>query len=273
MKSTGMFRLFMVAIPFALAAPTWASICPGVATPLSPSFTNATGCTVGNNQFSNFVVGTIPLSPPATIINGITLADTTWPTPPTATTVDLNALGSGIDLTTPGVCGTPTASITPNTFCIGGGPSPGVGYTLASSITYDMHAVSGSISLLELDGTVVSHSSGASGATAVVFREFCLGTTTFSQSCANYGVLQIGAVNGKFTTLSQSALVILTTPQTDIAIRDTVYLQVFGPTGEFAGVSNFDLATSTAAPEPATLSMVGLALAGLGVLRFRKRKL
>jgi hypothetical protein len=102
----------------------------------------------------------------------------------------------------------------------------------------------------------------------VVFREFCLGTTTFSQSCTGYGVLQIGAVNGKFTTLSQSASATFA-GVTDIAIRDTVYLQVFGPTGEFAGVTNFDLLTT---PEPATLGMVGLALAGLGALRFRKRK-
>src|SRR4029077_1690806 len=226
MKNTGMFRrLLMVAIPLALAGPTWASICPGAPTPLSPSFTNATGCTVGNNQFSNFVVGTIPLSPPAspTIINGITLANTTWPTPPTASTIDLNAFGSGIDLTTPGTCGTPTATITPNTFCIGGGPAPGVGYNLASTMTYDLHAVSGTISQLALDGTVVSHSSGASGATAVVFREFCLGTTIFSQSCTGYGVLQVGAVNGHFTTLSQSASTMFT-GVTDIAIRDTVYL-------------------------------------------------
>ena len=259
----------MVAISLAFAAPTWASICPGAPTPLSPSFTNPTGCTVGNNQFSNFVVGTVPLSPPPTIINGVTLADTTWPTPPTATTVNLNsAAGGGIDLTTPGFCGTPTASITPNTFCIGGGPAPGVGYNLASTITYDLHAVSGSISQLVLDGTVVSHSSGASGATAVVFREFCLGTTIFSQSCSNYGVLQVGAVNGNFTTLTQSASTMFT-GVTDIAIRDTVYLQTFGPTGEYSGVESFDLLTT---PEPATLGMVGLALAGLGALRFRKRK-
>jgi len=273
MKNTGMFkRLWMVAIPLLLAAPTWASICPGTATALSPSFTNPTGCTVGNNQFSNFVVATVPLSPPAapTIINGITLTNTTWPTPPTAASVDLNAFGSGIDLTTPGFCGTPTASIAPNTFCIGGGPAPGVGYNLATSISYDLHAISGTISQLALDGTVVSHSSGQSGATAIVFREFCLGATSFTctSASANYGFLQIGVVNGNFNTLSESASTTFA-GVTDIAIRDTVYLQVFGPTGEWAGIQNFDLLTT---PEPATLGMVGLALAGLGALRFRKRK-
>jgi hypothetical protein len=76
-------------------------------------------------------------------------------------------------------------------------------------------------------------------------------------------------VNGNFNTLSESASTTFATPQTDIAIRDTVYLQVFGPTGEWAGITNFDLLTT---PEPATLGMVGLALAGLGALRFRKRK-
>jgi len=259
MKNTGMFkRLWMVAIPLALAAPTWASICPGAPTPLSPSFTNSTGCTVGNNQFSNFVV----TSGTTGMINGITLAAETWPTPPTATTINLSAAGGGIDLTSLVTCGTPTANITPNTFCVGGTPSAEV-----SSITYDLHAVSGTISQLELDGTVFTHSSGQTGAIATVFREFCLGTTVFSQGCTGYGVLQIGTLNGHNLNQPFSASTTFA-GVTDIAIRDTVFLETFGPTGEYAGISNFDLLT----PEPATLGMVGLALAGLGALRFRKRK-
>jgi hypothetical protein len=140
---------------------------------------------------------------------------------------------------------------------------------MASSMTYEMHStVPNSITQLVLDGTVFSHSSGKSGATAAVFREFCLGTTVFSQSCTGYGFLQIGSVQGKFTTLSQGFATTFT-GVTDIAIRDTVYLQVFGPTGEYAGIQGFDLFT----PEPATFGLVGLALAGLGAVRFRKRKL
>lgn len=273
MKNTWMFRrLLMVAVPLALAAPAWATICP--ASPgLSLSAINlGGGCTSGNELFSNFVVGTIPMSPPSTVINGITLADTTWPNPPMGTTVNLSAAsGGGIALNTPGFCGTPTASITNNTFCIGGGPSPGVGYNLASSITYDVTALAGSISQLELDGTLVSHSSGGTGATAIVFREFCLsnsGPIPFSQGCANYGFLQIGVVNGKFSTLNETASTTFITPATFIAIRDTVYLQTFGPSGEWAGVTVFDLFT----PEPATFGLVGLALAGLGAVRLRKRK-
>src|SRR5579863_5881748 len=268
MKNTLMFKRFlMVVIPLALAAPAWATGCP--ASPMALSaipVTPPNGCFAGNDLFSNFVV-TSSIAPD-TIINGVTLAPTTWLTPPDNTTIDLNAAaGGGIALTSSNplgtaFCGTPTANITPKTFCIGGAP-----FALDSVITYDVHAVVGSISQLELDGTVVSHSSGASGATAVVFREFCLGTTTFSQGCSNYGVLQIGAVKGKFTTLSQSASQVFG-GVTDIAIRDTVYLQTFGPTGEWAGVTDFELFT----PEPATFGLVGLALAGLGALRFRKRK-
>jgi hypothetical protein len=185
----------------------------------------------------------------------------------------LNALAGGINLTTPGFCGTPTASITPNTFCVGGDLGGGVGYTLVSTINYDLHSTGPAISLIELDGTVVSHSSGQSGATAAVFRELCLGVSTFTCTSAspNYRVLQIGSVDGKFTTLSQSVSTTFA-GVTDIAIQDTVFLQVFGPTGEWAGITNFDLVTSVGAPEPSTLSMVGLALAGLGALRFRKRK-
>jgi len=190
----------------------------------------------------------------------VALVATTWATPPTAGTVDLNALAGGIRLTSFVACDSNTA--TPNTFCI-----QGKNQTLVSSITYNLQSTGPLISLMELDGTVISH---ANTTTAAVFREFCLGVTTFTCTSAspNYRVLQIGSVNGKFTTLNQSVSTTFA-GVFDIAIQDTVFLQVFGPTGEWAGVTNFELFT----PEPATFGLVGLALAGLGALRFRKRKL
>jgi len=215
----------------------------------------------GSNQFLNFTVG-----PDATgTINGVTLVATTWPTPPDATTINATGVGTGMTLTSFGTCGTPTANITPKTYCIGG-----AAFSLVNSTYYELHStVAGAVSYMELDGTVLSHSSGKSGATAVVFRELCLGDTSFDCTSAspNYRVLQVGAVNGKFTTLSQNVSTSFA-GVTNIGIRDTVFLQTFGPTGEYAGIENFSLFT----PEPATLGMVGLALAGLGALRFRKRK-
>jgi hypothetical protein len=46
-----------------------------------------------------------------------------------------------------------------------------------------------------------------------------------------------------------------------------VYLFTHNGNGSFSDVDSFDTTT----PEPATLGLVGLALAGIGALRFRKR--
>jgi PEP-CTERM motif-containing protein len=262
MKNTPMFkRLWMVAIPIVIAAPAWAAIVP---CPASPTFlstipvTPPNGCNSGFNQFTNFVV----TSGTTDTINGVALAATNWPTPPTAGSIDLNALAGGIRLTSFVTCDSNTA--TPNTFCV-----QGKNQTLASSITYDLHTTGPLISLMELDGTVISH---ANTTTAVVFREFCLGLTTFDQTCggdaSKYRVLQVGSVQGNFSTLSQNVSTTFA-GVFDVAIRDTVYLQTFNGEGSFAAVTSFDLFT----PEPATFGLVGLALAGLGALRFRKRKL
>src|SRR5260221_4006219 len=131
MKNTPMFKLLMVAILLAFAAPAWAGIVP---CPASPTFlstipvTPPNGCNSGFNQYSNFVV----TSGTTGTINGVALVATTWATPPTAGSIDLNALAGGIRLTSLIGCDSNTA--TPNTFCI-----QGKNQTLASSITYDLH--------------------------------------------------------------------------------------------------------------------------------------
>jgi hypothetical protein len=219
------------------------------------------GCNAGSIQFSNFVTGVV--SSPTTIL-GTVVAANAWAATPTTSTVDLNAFGTNMQITTPGTCDSNTA--TPGTYCI-----QGANQSMSATLSYSMHATVTAISSMELSGTVVSHSSGGGGATAAIFREMCLGTSTFTcvAGDANYVAISIGAVQGQFQTLSQSAVTSFATAVTDIAVRDTVFLQTQNGNGSFAEVTVFDAFV----PEPATLSLVGFALAGLGALRFRKRKL
>jgi len=125
------------------------------------------------------------------------------------------------------------------------------------------------INSIDLSATVDVHASGSGsslGASALVFLEACPGVTTFSQGCGGYQVLQVGLFNAKFQSLTQGGFVPFSAT-TQVAIRETVYLFTHNGSGSFADVDSFDTTT----PEPATLGLVGLALAGLGVLRVRKR--
>jgi len=257
-------RVSVAGIAITIGVPAWAAIVP---CPIAPTalatipVTPTNGCNAGSIQFSNFVAGVV--SAPTTIL-GTTVVANAWGAPPTTSTIDLNGLGNGIQLRTPGTCDSNTA--TAGTYCV-----QGANQSMSATLTYSMHATAAAISTMSLSGTVVSHSSGGGGATAAVFREMCLGTSTFScvAGDANYVAISIGAVQGQFQTLSQSASTTFQTAVTDIAVRDTVFLQTQNGNGSFAEVTIFDVGS---VPEPATLSMVGIALAVLGALRFRKRK-
>jgi len=269
-------RLLLVAIPLSLAAPAWAVIMP--ACPSNPT-TNAltvyqppdpaTGCQVLNVQFSNFMVGTDA----GATINGLTLGANTVPLPGTDNVLLTTALSpfAGIELS-------PSPANLPNGkgFCKsnsgpGGWCIQGANQSLASSVTFQMVAVNGiSISSLDILSSVDVHASGSGvllGASALVFQEVCPNTTVFSQGCAGYQVVQVGLFNAKNQNLVSSGFSSFA-PTMEVAVRDTVYLFTNAGTGSFADVDAFDILT----PEPATFGLVGLALAGLGALRIRKRK-
>jgi hypothetical protein len=266
MKNTGMFkRLLMIAIPLALAAPAWASVVP---CPLFPSTAaistlpsgSGNGCSSGNLQFTNFLVGTT-----TDTINGITLAsNVTTFLPPTAGSIDVGASAGGdLHFATGAVppCGD-------GLWCVSGKSQ-----SLSSTVTYELSTIdaAATISQFDLTGTLHSH---ANSTGAVVFLEICPNATVFSQGCSGYQVAQLGQINGHNITLVNVSALLLFAAVNKVAVRETVYLTTANGTGSDAEVNGFDAIPTTpaSAPEPATLGMVGLALAGLGALRFRKRK-
>lgn len=222
---------------------------------------------MGNIQFSNFAVGTDT----GATINGQLLAPNTVPVPD-ATNILLTAgsEGASIELSPnpanapkgTGFCGASSGS---SGWCI-----QGANQSLASDVTYEMVATSGTISIINILASVDVHASGSGstlGASSLVFLEVCPGAVVFSQGCAGYQVLQVGLFNAKFQNLVQSGSIPFS-PVTQAAVRETVYMFTHNGSGSFADIDFFDTFT----PEPATFGLVGLALAGLGALRFRKRK-
>ena len=297
-RETGRFPgMAILMLALAMSAPAWGliTVCPSSAssTPLAtftPPPDAGTGCSVTNLVFSNFNVGTATGS-----INGVGLVATCISPDgpgnpacipgnfqPTAGDIFLtSAAAIGIRLTSPLVRGSNTSDCDSNTgpqtvgfaaWCISG-----KNQSLVSTVSYQIAAATPGdlISQIGLGATVVSH---ANVSTAVAFREVCLGSAFTNMvggasGCAggagSYFVLQIGSIQGNFTTLSGS---IGTTfaGVTIVGVRDTVFLQTFNGGGSFAQLVFSDYTLDT--PEPATFGVVSLSLVGLGLLRRYRRK-
>jgi hypothetical protein len=265
------------------------------ATTLSPSYSPTsltTGCTTTDLQFTNFSVGSLQSG--LAVINGVTIApNSAGVVSPTSQQIFAgNFAGDGLrfnsllpggttsgtapnlTLGTQGAC---TSNSGDQGFCV-----QGAHVAVNSTTTYTITIESGFQGILGLAGTAVSHSSGggsgSGGATAVTFREICIGTSTFTtdvngtSTCSGtYFVMQGGAINGNFNTLPYDKAVVVgnLAVGTQIAIRDTVYLTTDNGNGSFAYLLPFDFLDS---PEPATFGLMGSALAGLIALGYRRRK-
>ena len=288
-------RLLLVLIALAVSSPAWASLSACPVSPASATLSTyqppdaSTGCTSGNLKFTNFVIGTDAGS----TINGTLLVNSLTNSHGDVVVTPLPA--TQISLTTGYACTTSsfgctglqffnpppfTNDSTNQSFCSSNSGSKGFciqgeNLSVAHSITYTMETIAAgtTFSQLGLGATVEVHNSGSgvnTGATSVVFREYCLGTSVFSQTVCpgGYGVLQVGVFNAKFQTLSGSVGATFN-PVSLAAIRDTVYLLTNNGEGAFADVQLFQMTLDS--PEPATFGLMGLSLAGLAFLRRRRK--
>jgi hypothetical protein len=233
----------------------------------------AGGCVTTDLQFDSFTLGTAA----GEVINGITLLPTTTPpapgtvTPPTTAQIFLTSApnsADGIQFTSPGPGpgGSCTASGGSLGWCIQGGNQ-----VIDQTITYNVTVLSSAINTIGVDVSITSHSSGQGGAVAAYFREICVGGVFTGSSCGGTEyILQEGGLVGKFQTQEfvQNANTGILPAGTQVQIRDIVYLTTQGATGSFADV---DFVSFIDTPEPATFGLMGLALAGLGVLRYRRK--
>jgi hypothetical protein len=236
------------------------------------------GCFSSDLTFSNFAIGQdFGQTINGVVIDGISPGGsvlTSVPTQPPATAINVGLanLSDGIELTaTPpaGGCGSNSGS---SGWCVQGG-----GQYLDQTISYNI-TPTGTLRAIGIDATVTSHSSGKGGGFAAFFEEVCVDPTNTdfvaTGSCtganAHYYVLQAGEVFGKFQTINFNFAVPVgsLTSADNIQIRDTVYLQATGATTSFADISFADF---TDTPEPSTFALMGVALAGLGLVRYRRK--
>ena len=237
----------------------WATVCTATATSLSTY--GAAGCSLGGVTFSNFSVGTTT----NTIVGPL---NTVTPGPntvvlPDGTTITAAAAGGGLDMTT----GSPLPPCTTGSFCV-----TGKNQSLTSTITYEVatNNPNATINLAVLFGTLHSHANTTS---AAIYMEICPGGVAFSQGCSGYQVTQLGTINGANISITNGTTSLSFGATNTLWIRNTVYLTTNNGAGSDAEVTDFgmsDFAVTT--PEPATYAMVGLALAGLGLIKFRRKR-
>jgi len=274
-----------------MSMPSFAAItaCPATTTALSnspfstPPASAANGCTSMNLQFANFSVGSINGGLGGANINGVTIeANSAGMVIPPSTLINGSSPAGTIFELSPTFANSSGVGCAPSSgsqgWCING-----AGLTLSSTVTYQVTAVTGTFNTYNLSVSAAEHTVGGGGsglpAQATFFREICTGTTTFtvdatgSTTCAagHYFVMQLGTLSfaGHSNVYNTGQLdVNFGSGQTQIAVRDTVFLKTQNGGGAWAAIGSADLLT----PEPGTFLFFGAALVGLGFSGYRRKQ-
>lgn len=270
----------LLVVMTALIAPAWAS--PGsclTPQPLDSTVVGAgNGCTFVDNTFSNFNVGT-PTG----------AGDSTWPVPDgtgVTSNILLTASGPGptvVDFATSGA-GSSGLTCNASTWCM---PENGN----AASQTIDYYAqTTGNYYGLGLDDGALQPGAIHAGSVITTEEAFCLGSTAVSGcATADYGYVEISATSqgssytyvytvcapgasGCSVTMPGSADITFATPQTEVAIEDTVSIAAATGGTNAVFIDAFDNTFDDAVPEPSTLILLGTSLAGIGLFRARRKK-
>ena len=209
--------------------------------------------THGDLTFSNFTVSTVGGTNAAISINGTTFGANTVVVPD-ATAINVTLNGDGIQFDT----GTAVCPATP-AFCVSG-----KNQSLTVTIVYLVTSPT-NFTWVDLFGHLHSHANSTS---AVAYLDTCGSGVSAACASAPTGVAALGTLNGNNISLDGPLYVnIASTNQ--MWVRQTVYLTTANGNGSDA---EFQVQGAVAAPEPATLGMVGLALAALGAVKLRKKQ-
>jgi hypothetical protein len=241
------------------------------------------GCSYLNSNFDNFNVGAAAGSwstsfPVTTGSNGGSTESTNIDFTQTGTTTTTLDFGTLQQSSGSGHC--PADS-----WCM----PEGANSTSSQTIGYEVVASGGFDSLGLMDGTL-PNGYLSNGDVITTEEQFCLGASTFNctTTSSNYGYLQVQETSngsGGYTSVFTACLPgsggcsisaatgseIGIGRQTQIAIQDTVSISTLNSGGKPVFIDSFYNDFETA-PEPSTFVLLGIALAGFGLLRLRQKR-
>jgi len=147
--------------------------------------------------------------------------------------------------------------------------------TITDDLSYSVSDSAAAVSSIVLTAFGASIDSSASGSITV---DVCKGITssatiTTSGACTTAGGTAFVTMQLPLATLaSQNLTVSLGTPSNAFDITTEIALVTNGGNGKFGSLDTFTESFDEGVPEPSTFVLLGTALAGIGVLRARRKK-